>query len=426
MKKIIMIISALLALTMMPLALFGCNNGSEETQAPTDAAETPTAAPTDKSTERPAGETKPAETLDWSDTEVKDRVISLMSNAKRVRHLGRTSLSIAGIACDHTASGIEFSAVVKGDVIVKINSREHKLYSSSSYFTVYVDGERQKTAKGSDRFEVTGKQDLLVASFPEQGEHTIKIVKQDESNYTLCDFENIKLTGYLTPPPAERKLYFEILGDSITCGMGNIGENGKMDVSHAQSSMYEDGTLSYGYITAEDLEADVSIISQSGIGIDGGWFGHSMSAFYAANSYFRSGADRYKPTRTPDVIIINLVTNDYYLYGEASQNPNKDRYTTTRIREGAANLIEQVREQYGEAGKDIPVVWIGNVMGIGSEYNDAVKLGIADMGGEAEGIYYLTATKASNGGAQGHPTVEDHYKTSEELTDFLLKNGLVD
>ncbi len=422
MKRIIMIISAFLALTMMPFALFACNKGGDETQAPTDATEAPTSAPTEKPTE----ETKSPDGLDWSDTEVKQRIISLIANYNRVRHLGRTSVSGTGIACDHTATGIEFSGVMQGDVIVKINSRKHKEWSTSSYFTVYVDGERQKTAKGSDRFEVTGKQDLLVASFHEQGEHTIRIVKQDESNYTLCDFENIKFTGYLTPPPAERKLYFEILGDSITCGMGNIGENGKMDVSHAQSSIYEDGTLSYGYITAEDLGADVSIISQSGIGIDGGWFGHSMSQFYAANSYFRDANTKYTPKRTPDVIIINLVTNDYYLHGEASQNPTGNKYTPERIREQSANLIEQVRATYGDAGENIPVVWIGNVMGIGSSYNDAVKEGIADMGGEAEGIYYLTATKASNGGAQGHPTVEDHYKTSEELTAFLIEKGLVD
>ncbi len=422
MKKNIMIISALLALAMMPFALFGCNNSTEQTQVPT---ETPTAAPTEKPTEAPTDETKSPDGLDWSDTEVKERVISLLSNHKRVRRLGRTSVSGAGIACDHTASGIEFSGVMQGDVVIKISSQKNKEYSDYSYFTVYVDGERQKTADGKDRFAVKGKQSIVVASFSEQGEHTVKIVKQDEPNYTLCDIESIKLTGYLTPPPAERKLFFEIIGDSITSGMGNIGKNGETDVAHAQSSIYEDGTLSYGYITAEDLDADVSIIAESGIGMDGGWFGHSMSEFYAAHSFYRDPNTAYTPTRTPDVIIMNIATNDYYLYSVSSQNPNKDKYTPERVKLRTEEFINEARAMYGDAGKDIPVVWICNVIELPASYTDAVKAAIADLGGESAKIYHFDTPDVTNAGSQGHPTVEDHYVTSAALTSFLVEKELV-
>ncbi len=423
MKKTIMITAAILALTMMPFALFSCNKAPNETQAPTDNIETPTATPTEKPTQ--AATDKQTDGLDWSDTEVKERVISLLSNYKRVRHLGRTSVSAAGIACDHTASGIEFSGVMQGDVIVKINSTTHKTHSDYSYFTVYVDGERQKTADGKDRFEVKGKQSIVVASFSELSEHTVKIVKQDEPNYTLCDIESIKMTGYLTPPPAERKLFFEIIGDSITSGMGNLGKNGETDVAHAQSSIYEDGTLSYGYITAEDLDADVSIIAESGIGVDGGWFGHSMSEFYAAHSFYRDPTKKYKPTRTPDVIIMNVATNDFYLYSVSSQNPNKDKYTPERVRQRTEELINEARAMYGDEGKDIPVVWICNVIELPTNYTDAVKEGIANLGGESAGIYHFDTPMVTNAGSQGHPTVEDHYVTSAVLTDFLVEKGLV-
>ena len=45
MKKILMIVAAILALAVLPLALFGCNKGSE-TEAPTgEPTEVPTEAP---------------------------------------------------------------------------------------------------------------------------------------------------------------------------------------------------------------------------------------------------------------------------------------------------------------------------------------------------------------------------------------------
>ncbi|MBR2432015.1 MAG: hypothetical protein IKB23_03775, partial [Clostridia bacterium] len=56
----------------------------------------------------------------------------------KVKVYGRSSNFITGIDCDFSGSGIEFNAELSGDVSVKVNS------SGGSYYTLYIDGERQE------------------------------------------------------------------------------------------------------------------------------------------------------------------------------------------------------------------------------------------------------------------------------------------
>ena len=87
--------------------------------------------------------------------------LKLARNSDKVKLLGRTQVLSTGLACDHTASGIEFKGNFEGDVKLKVRTAIVKPSCEKTYFTVYVDGERL-----SERFEVaTGIKTLTVASF---------------------------------------------------------------------------------------------------------------------------------------------------------------------------------------------------------------------------------------------------------------------
>ncbi len=448
MKKLLMAMSIMLILAMMPMALFSCgtkDNGSDESQSgddgKTEGSDTndnvsgsesgadDESKDTSKDTSKGTTNTAGADMKDPYTQVVRNQIIELSTtkHADKVKKLGRTMTMATGIACDHTASGIEFRGVMKGMVKVKIKSTTVKSNSPASYFTVYVDGVRE-----DKRYTVTSSssgQYINVKDFGEtSGEHTIRIVKQTEANYTLSEFQSISMNGYLLTPPANKDLYIEFIGDSLTCGMGNIGVNSSTE---PQSAQWEDGSQGYAYQLAQELDADYSIISESGIGISGSWSDHDMVEYYPKTSFIRNRTQVYDFDRVPDLIIINLGTNDYYI--NKDKDPKGTHCTTAEVTEETAKFIKLVRDSYGE---DVPIVWVSKFVYISGAYVNAFEAGIMQYAAtklgscanitaaEAVDIYRIDVTQ-NTGGAQGHPTVAGHTTAKNEIKQYINSKHLL-
>ena len=121
----------------------------------------------------------------------------------QIKCLGRYQILQDGIACDHCATGIEFCASIIGDIELELFTTKEKEYCDAAYFTVYIDGVRQE-----NRLEAPiGEQKITVANFAEIGIHTIKIVKQTESNYNLCTLYSLCFDGELLTPSENKDKY---------------------------------------------------------------------------------------------------------------------------------------------------------------------------------------------------------------------------
>ena len=327
--------------------------------------------------------------------------------AVNVKILGRSQILNDGIGCDHCATGIEFCASVIGTVKLNIFTTVEKEFCDSAYFTLYIDGVRQ-----TERIEVPyGEQTVEIAHFLNLETHTIKIVKQTESNYNLCTLRSLCFDGELITPPPKKDKYIEFIGDSLSCGMGNLGKKG---VENPQTSLWEDVTLGYTYGTAEKLDADCSIISESGIGLAGSWW-DPLFDFYSAWSYKRDKNLKYDFARVPDLLVINLVTNDFYLNCDLKICSIEEVIAKTK------EFILFVRSSYG---KDIPIVWVGKFMFLGESYINAVDTAIEEIGGKRAQIYRLDVP-TSSGGAHGHPDVAGHSVARDMLVEFIKENNLL-
>ena len=327
--------------------------------------------------------------------------------ADKLKLLGRCQILKDGIACDHSATGIEFSVLIIGELTLKIYTTVEREHCDAAYFTVYIDGVRQE-----ERVEaLAGEQNLLIANFAEKGEHTIKLVKQTEMNFNLCTLYSLCFDGELLTPPAKKEKYIEFIGDSLSCGMGNLGKKG---VPEPQTSRWEDVTQGYTYGTAEKLDADYSIISESGIGLAGSWH-DPLFDFYSAWSYKRDKDLKYDFARVPDLISVNLVTNDFYL------NCDFKICSVEEVIEKTKEFIAFVRSSYGKA---IPIVWVGRFMFLGERYINAVDTAIAELGGVDAKIYRLDVP-TSSGGAHGHPDVAGHSAARDMLVEFIKENNLL-
>lgn len=307
---------------------------------------------------------------------------------------GRTATDEEGLICDSSASGIEFSAYIEGDLKLTIQ------VSAECYFSLFIDGvlidERIKLS--------SGRQTFTLANFREGRYHTVKLIKQTEASLSLCRIVSVEFLGYFIEPPADNDLFIEFIGDSITAGYGNLCKNG---TENAGSALYQDATKSYAFLTAQILSADTSLVCCSGIGIEKSWKDFNIDSYYKAFSYSRNSSVPFAPDRTPSLVVINLGTNDKELGADIKEFSKK-----------VIELISFIRQLYG---CNVPIIWLGGMMNTScSEY---VKSTMENMGGENNGLYMITVDNNNDGG-MAHPSASAHISTAVVLANFIKEKGL--
>ncbi len=177
-------------------------------------------------------------------------------------------------------------------------------------YAVIVDGKPTKTIM------VTPKSSyyVLAENLP-AGQHTVELFRRCEAYFGIVRFEGFEVnkTAKLLPVTvAKRKVM--VIGDSITCAYGSEAT----DKSQGNTAENENGYMSYAAITARNVEADIMMVCWSGRGmyrnrgINDKPGVETMPVLFdriiPQDKNSKWDIDSYKP----DVVIINLGTNDLY------------------------------------------------------------------------------------------------------------------
>lgn len=247
------------------------------------------------------------------------------------RTLGRSYTRNGGLVSDFTCTGIEFNAFCGGSVYMKVNS------SGATYFTIYVDGVRTEN-RVSVGNTTTGW--VEIAYGLDAADHTIMIVKQGQPSMTQNEIVEIKISGEFKEKPADKELFVEFYGDSILNG-SNVYRGGT-------SAATSDGTRAFGWLAAQEIGADCSIIGRGGLGLANPASGnYSMMDLYNLNgAYGASGVTEYDFARIPDAVVIELGINDKVQGGGISADDYKA---------AVAEFIGIMREKYGN---DTAIIWL--------------------------------------------------------------------
>lgn len=311
---------------------------------------------------------------------------------------GRSSELDSGIACDFTASGIEFNATLAGNVRLKVDC------SAATYYTLYLNGERQERLK----FDAGVGEYIIARNLP-ANEYDVKLVKQTHVAHSTSTLLELTAYGDISADvPAENDLYIEFIGDSITCGYGVVGYP-TAGVTYYGTSEFCDSTEAYAYKTATALGADYSMISVSG------WAmleGSSCIPSIYDKTCFKRGDAKYTPDRGADIVVINLGTNDY----------NYDTFETNFVDE----YVDFVTDQVLAFNPDAKIVLAYGMMhkddkltNIEAKINTIVnELGGADFG------FYAVKLDYNQDAGNGHPSADGHTVAAKTLTDFIKANCL--
>ena len=181
--------------------------------------------------------------------------------------------------------------------------------SGKNYFNVFIDGDLDHP------FIIEAKQgenNYVVADHLSTGKHRFLFTKRTEGEEGATTVKQVILADHakLLAPPARPSRRIEFFGDSITSGMGDESpDDGPDDLRKDKNSF-----MSYAAITARNLDAEIHMTSQSGIGIMVSWFDFIMPQFYDQLSAVGNNDTQWNfSSWTPDVVVINLFQNDSWL-----------------------------------------------------------------------------------------------------------------
>lgn len=278
----------------------------------------------------------------------------------------------------------------------------------TNWIDVYLDGQR------TDKLEIgTEWKDYTLATGLTDIQHTLEIVKATEGYEGIVEIGEIQLSDNAEiadwPTPDTHRI--EFIGDSITCGYG-IESN---DRNEHWSPSTENFCDTYAWHTIRALNADYTVVARSGIGMLRNYNGpregseENLPSLYE-RSFFRDAEPVWDFRRfTPDIVCINLGTNDFSTTG-VDPIAYEAAYLT---------FVNRILKQYPQAR----IVCLLGPM-LNSPDVKAILHRVANVANQNLGTprvfhFEMTAQGSLGYGADWHPSKAQAFLNGKELTAYL-------
>lgn len=284
-------------------------------------------------------------------------------------------------------------------------------HDGKNFFNVFVDDDfSHPIILGC----VQGEKTYPVADKLAPGPHKFLLTKRTEGGEGSTLIKGVVLGEgeKLLAPPARPKHRMEIFGDSISSGMGNESPDDGPDHFAKDKNNF----MSYGAIAARNLDAELHVTSQSGIGIMVSWFNFIMPQFYDQVSAVGNNDTHWDFSQwTPELVLINLFQNDKWLVDREKRLqpiPTEEQ----RIQAYVA-FVKTIRSKYPKA---YIICALGSMDATeeGSKWPGYIAAAVARMKKENPGEKVDTLFFKFTGYGK-HPRVHHHQDNAAVLTAFI-------
>ncbi|MBE6637482.1 MAG: hypothetical protein E7618_06745 [Ruminococcaceae bacterium] len=335
-------------------------------------------------------------TTDEATTEVQTTEPSEIYDFVRVSHTdfehvtmhGRTLHGEHGYHIEWPYAGFTLRGWFSGEL--RMFYRDAEGYMDKTVLSVRVDGGE------SEQVTILKNGSSVLLATLSEGYHEITVRKGAEITAFRFVLTMLSYRGRTVEAEGERPLAIEVIGDSISNGIGAIQtETGTYRYLNGSNCM-----ASFSGMLAERLRADMNVIAMSGWGVSRG----SVSAedciptIYGEVSPFAGKGIPWEVSSfQPDLVIVALGTNDH----------GGDPET---LRKEAVAFLTTLRQSYPEA----PIVWMYG-MG-GTARASAIQAAIDAMADDQ--IRYLEV-ECDRTGRTNHPCEEAQRRYAEVLEELI-------
>ncbi len=305
-----------------------------------------------------------------------------------VNKFGRIEYTAGALDLDNVAAGVEVAFY--GTALKAKFTAVEPIYGH-----IFVDG----VSQGFGPFR-SGDEIVLAENLPE-GVHTVRIVKSSEVYEGRLTVNAFYADRFLKIPERGGPR-MEFIGDSITCGFGNLLEASSGALRAIDNS---DACLAYSYLTADMLDARYSVVSYSGICVaaDGYDLGVNMKTLHTYASFQTKRP--YEYDRDMDVVVLALGTND-------ASAINLHKYTRAAFKRDYAEFLTHLREIYPKAH----IVCVYGMASIEPIVNTSIKDVITELG-DAKITFKRFSPNAN--GLGGHPYKDAHAAYAKQLSSYI-------
>lgn len=321
----------------------------------------------------------------------------------KILFTGRTK-TIDGGAVTYDWVGVYFRTQFTGtSVAMRLGS------TKTCYYNIFIDG--KLTKKLQDTISVA--HNVTLAEGLKSGRHTLRVQKATEGGQGATTIYGLFTDRGATLESVQPKdRYIMVWGDSYTCGYGTEAATAREPFSvHTENC-----DKAYGCIVARYFDADYCLTAHSGFGLVRNYGSkdpvtkESMTV-RQWQTFDELGTETYTDTsRNPDIVMINLGTNDF----SRNNNPKENQFVNAYI-----EFIESIRSRYA----DVPIICI--VPHSACQYLRTcmrmLKERTALLGGiEVVGFTDDIVTVAFDTGS-GHPNYSGHKKIAMTLIPVVSK-----
>jgi lysophospholipase L1-like esterase len=289
-------------------------------------------------------------------------------------------------------------------------------WGAENYVDVYLDDNPQPI---TIKLKKNDNQPILyqIAQGLEPKAHKVKIYKRNDYSAGEFSFHGIVTDGKLLAAEPDSERTIEVYGDSITSGVAvEYGQTGVSD-PEGDNNHLSNAYYSYASILARDYQAEVSLVSQSGISLING-FGYWHNGTGAEATY-----DKVKPlvdapawdfsNYNPDLVILAYGQND-----SSSINLGQD-LSSQEWKERYQKLLANLRKKYPHA------YFIGMfpAMYHDRQWDRLLQEAIAEYRDQYhdDRIFPLILPQVT----PGHPRIAEQQVMAEQLTE-LIEGKLTD
>ena len=360
-----------------------------------------------------------------------------ISNVQHVKIHGRTTTVRSPLTLFWTGSAVELN--VQGtEFWVEIESSYDLLEPWISIVINGVPVSRQMLTRGRAWI-------CVFRGMNPNAVKNVRIIKDVQAmsgdlNNSL-QFHAVKADGTFLPVE-EKPLKIEFIGDSITSGEGAIGAKTEED----WVPMWFSALHNYTFMTAEALDAEYRVISQSGWGVLSSWDNNpngNIPAYYEQVCGLLKGERNEQlgalephdfSSWQPDVIVVNLGSNDDGAFqSPAWTDPITGQVYKQRLNGDGTyheadlakfeNAVERFLIKLRKNNPQAHIIWAYGMLG--SSLLPAIYRAVDAYHGQtrdhAVSILQLPNTTEETIGARSHPGDQSHRRSADVLTEYIRR-----